>query len=121
MTGHGLLALAIAALSCPAHACPDPGGLLLFHSCWGRAGVELITLPEEEAQLSLLDGAAEALLVTGGYTGKDTRDEGLPNPVGLFIDDAKVINPNLARMDGVLVIDPGRRKPRNPSPRGRTR
>ena len=47
----------------------------------------------------------QTLTVTGAYTGKDRRDGDLPNPVGLFIDNGKVINPTLARMDGVLLID----------------
>lgn len=44
--------------------------------------------------------------MTGAYTGTQPRAEGLPNPVGLFVHGGKVVNPNLARMDGVLVIDP---------------
>jgi hypothetical protein len=87
----------------PAAACPDESERLLFHSCHGAATVELLLLPEEGAALaSPPDGTS--LAVTGGYTGTDSRTEGHPNPVGLFVDNGRIVSPNLARMDGILVI-----------------
>ena len=90
--------------SVPALACPSEGGRLLFHSCHGPAAVELLLLPEEAEALSA-PPEGESLAVTGGYTGTDMRAGGHPNPVGLFVDDGRVVSPNLARMDGILVID----------------
>jgi hypothetical protein len=101
--------LAIAALlAAPAGACPQPGDRLLFHSCHAASTIELLLLPEEAAALSAAAGTPPAGLtldITGGYTGTDTRGEGHPNPVGLFVDNGRVVSPNLARMDGILVID----------------
>ena len=53
----------------------------------------------------------QRLIVTGAYTGADKRGEELPNPVGLFVDGGAVVNPNLGRMDGVLIIDPASGRP----------
>ncbi len=87
----------------PACACPDLGERLLFHSCHGPSSIELLLLPEETSALQApLPG--QSLSVTGGYTGTDTRGDGHPNPVGLFVDNGRVVSPNLARMDGILVI-----------------
>ena len=100
-------ALAVASMTMPAEAtlCPDEDARLLFHSCRGPSAVELLLLPEDADRLSTgADG--DALVVSGAYTGPDTRAGGHPNPVGLFVDDGRVVSPNLARMDGVLVIGP---------------
>lgn len=88
-------------LAGPASACPMEVPGLIFHSCWGTAEFEVLLLPEEEATPP---DSANSITVTGAYTGKDARAGGAPNPVGLFIDGGEVINPNLARMDGVLVV-----------------
>lgn len=90
--------------ACSAHACPEPAPDLLFHSCWGEARATLVLRPDEPVPARPSD--AEQLTVTGVYTGRDTRPNGSPNPVGLFIDGGAVINPTLARMDGILVIEP---------------
>lgn len=100
-------AFLLASMAAPAAAgnCPPADPRLLFHNCRGPSAVELLLLPEDSGRLSTAR-AAEVLVVSGAYTGADTRDEGRPNPVGLFVDDGRVISPNLARMDGVLVIGP---------------
>jgi hypothetical protein len=78
---------------------------LLFHSCWGQGRVAVILVPED---LPLPEAAPQGLrlVVTGVYTAQDSRAEGLPKPVGLFVNRGTVINPNLGRMDGVLFVDP---------------
>lgn len=96
---------AIAAVAAvPASACPAESERLLFHSCHGPAAAELLLLPEDADALATTP-EGESLAVTGGYTGADTRAGGSPNPVGLFVDDGRIVSPNLARMDGILVID----------------
>ena len=82
-------------------ACPPVLDTMLMHSCWGQARAEIVLLPEQAAP-----PPAASLTVTGAYTGTEPRANGAPNPVGLFVHGGQVINPNLARMDGVLVIDP---------------
>jgi len=83
--------------------CPEQSGRLLFHSCHGPASAELLLLPEETEGLTG-GGPGETLVVGGGYTGADRREGGLPNPVGLFVDNGRIVSPNLARMDGILVL-----------------
>lgn len=95
---------AVVLVAVPAIACPEKGERLLFHSCHGPAAAELLLLPEEADALSATP-EGESLAVTGGYTGPDTRAGGHPNPVGLFVDNGRIVSPNLARMDGILVID----------------
>ena len=85
-------------------ACPQVSETMLMHSCWGQTRAEIVLLPEQTAAVSRAPAAS--LTVTGAYTGTEPRDKGAPNPVGLFVHGGQVINPNLARMDGVLVIDP---------------
>jgi len=46
------------------------------------------------------------LTVTGAYTARENRDGGLPKPVGMFVHGGVIANPNLGRMDGVLLVDP---------------
>lgn len=98
-----LVLLTLAARS--AAACPEPGAGLLFHSCWGEARVALLLLPDD---LPLAAPPAEGLrlIVTGAYTGTGTRTQGAPMPVGLFLRRGELVNRNLGRMDGVLLIDP---------------
>ncbi|HUF87053.1 MAG TPA: hypothetical protein VMM59_06700 [Thermohalobaculum sp.] len=99
------LALALTLAARPAAACPDAGGGLLFHSCWGEARAELVLLPED-LPLPVPPAEGLRLVVTGAYTGTDLRGEGLPKPVGLFLRRGAVVNRNLGRMDGVLLVDP---------------
>ena len=82
-------------------ACPEPSKVILFHSCWGEAQASSLLLPEDGP---VPQAGVERLVVTGGYTGKDRRQDALPNPVGMFIHKGEVINPNLARMDGIAVL-----------------
>ncbi|MDA1077174.1 MAG: hypothetical protein O3A63_20875 [Proteobacteria bacterium] len=103
-----VLPLDAAPLAAP---CPPPSSELLFHSCWGQARLAIRLLPED-LPLSAAPQAGRRLIVTGAYTGRDTRGEGLPKPVGLFIHQGQVLNPNLGRMDGVLVVDPADGVPR---------
>jgi hypothetical protein len=98
-------ALLITLIGAPAGACPPPSDNLLFHSCWGEARLALALLPED-LPLQAPDGASQRVVVTGAYTGRETRGEGLPTPVGLFVRDGTVVNRNLGRMDGVLLVDP---------------
>lgn len=103
-----LLAAAASVLSPSAMAatCPAQDNRLLFHSCHGPAAVEILLLPEEADAAHVpppLPG--DTLIVGGTYTGADQRDGGRPNPVGLFVDEGSIVSPNLARMDGILVID----------------
>lgn len=98
-----LLGLALLAVS-PAQACPQPSPELLFHSCWGRSRAEVALLPEEALKPAPEQGLR--LTVTGAYTGKEPRDGGHPNPVGFFMDEGRVVNPNMTRMDGLLIIEP---------------
>lgn len=91
-------------LASPALAgCPAGEEGILFHSCAGPASMELLLLPEEAGAVPP-PPQGESLTVTGAYTGADTRAGGRPNPVGFFIDNGRVVSPNLARMDGILVI-----------------
>ncbi len=101
----GALALLPTLLARPAAACPPASESLLFHSCWGEARLALALLPED-LPLPAPGPGALRLVVTGAYTATDSRAEGRPKPVGLFLRRGEVVNPNLARMDGVLVVDP---------------
>ncbi|MEM8699786.1 MAG: hypothetical protein AAGF44_11470 [Pseudomonadota bacterium] len=90
-----------------ASACPEKSERILFHSCWGEARASSLLLPEEGSALArAMDPPVEQLIVTGGYTGKDAREEARPNPVGMFIHKGTVVNPTLARMDGVAILSP---------------
>lgn len=103
------VSLSLAALFLPQTAapaeCPAESPRLLFHSCLGAAGVELLLLPEDAGAVTA-PSPGDSLVVGGGYTGTDRRDGDLPNPVGLFVDDGRAVSPHLARMDGILVIGP---------------
>ncbi len=96
------LALLVLLLGGPAGACPEAAPTLLLHSCWGKPTADLLLLPEDPVAAP---ASGETLLVTGAYTATDRRAEGRPKPVGLFLRDGALVNPNLARMDGILVID----------------
>jgi hypothetical protein len=107
LAGLALLATLGAAT---AAACPPPSDELLFHSCWGQGRLAVVLLPED---LPLPEAAAPGrrLVVTGAYTARDSRGGGLTKPVGLFVHGGAVINPNLGRMDGVLLVDPANGQP----------
>ena len=109
LAGLALLAT-LAAAPAPAAACPPPSDKLLFHSCWGQGRLAVYLLPED---LPVPEAAAEGrrLVVTGAYTARDSRGDGLPKPVGLFVHGGAVINPNLGHMDGVLLVDPANGRP----------
>ena len=98
-------ALAFLAILLPsgAFACPEASNSVLFHSCWGRAEAASLLLPEEGP---VPQSPAERLVITGGYTGKDLRAEKRPNPVGMFVHRGTIVNPTLARMDGVILLSP---------------
>jgi hypothetical protein len=108
LAGLALLATLAAA---PAAACPPPSDNLLFHSCWGQGHLAALLLPED---FPVPEPATtrRRLVVTGTYTARDSRGDGLPKPVGLFVHGGAVINPNLGRMDGVLLVDPANGQPK---------
>lgn len=97
--------LAAAILTGRAEACPEASPTLLWHSCWGEARLSLHLLPED-LPLAAPDDGVERLTVTGAYTSREPRSDGLPDPVGLFVREGKLIGRNLARMDGILLIRP---------------
>lgn len=73
-------------------------------ACAGSGAAEILLAPEA---LAGLDAAPSgAITVTGAYTAAapDLRADGHPRPVGLFIHRGRGITPNLARMDGLLVV-----------------
>ena len=110
LAGLAGLALLATLAAAPAAACPPPSDKLLFHSCWGQGRLAVYLLPED---LPLPEAAATGrrLVVTGAYTARDSRGDGLAKPVGLFVHGGAVINPNLGRMDGVLLVDPENGQP----------
>lgn len=98
-------ALGLAILAAPALACPEPSDELIFHSCWGEPSAELLLVPED-LPLPELDEAGGRLVVTGAYTARHPREEGHPAPVGFYMRDGEVVTRNMARMDGLLLVDP---------------
>ena len=100
--GLGLLVATF--LAGQAAACPPPSEALLFHSCWGAARARILLLPEDTVPPPP-EHARRQLVVTGAYTATDSRADGRPKPVGLFIHDGRTVNPNLGRMDGILTVD----------------
>jgi hypothetical protein len=104
------LALAVGSAA-PAAACPPPSVEVLFHSCWGDEARLAVALLPEDLPLPPAPEAGRRLVVTGAYTAREPRADGYPKPVGLFVQAGRVINPNLGRMDGVLITDPASGKP----------
>ncbi len=102
MGASAALGLLLAVLPAPAAGCPEPPPALLVHSCRG-AEAALLLLPEDTVAATR---PGDTLLVTGAYTATDTRAEGRPKPVGLFLRRGLLVNRNLGRMDGILVIEP---------------
>lgn len=107
LAGLALIAILAAA---PVAACPPPSDTLIFHSCWGQGQLEILLLPEDLPLLEHTD-ASRSLLVTGAYTARESRDGGLAKPVGIFVRNRQVVNPNLGRMDGLLIVDPATGQP----------
>lgn len=110
---HRLAGLALIGIlaAASAVACPPPTDRLLFHSCWGQEGRLAILLLPEDLPLSEPADAARSLTVTGAYTAREDRDGGLRKPVGMFVHGGAVANPNLGRMDGILLVDPATGQP----------
>ncbi|MEO0957946.1 MAG: hypothetical protein AAFY66_05675 [Pseudomonadota bacterium] len=90
-----------------ANGCTAPPGAL-FHACAGEGSASVLVLPGDWPPT---DAAVADLLVTGAYTGKDARADGTPAPVGLLIREGRLIGRNIARMDGILVIDAASGRP----------
>ncbi|MEC9434822.1 MAG: hypothetical protein VYD87_18105 [Pseudomonadota bacterium] len=86
-----------------AAALPEGEGLL-GAACPGPGAVELLLLPEDAARLD--DAPEGGLTVTGAYTGLDKREGERPKPVGVFLRGGEVASRELARMDGLLIVDP---------------
>ncbi len=99
-------ALALAWLASSAAACPPASETLLLHSCHAPLAPRLLLLPEASPP-GPESGSLWAM--TGAYTATDPRAGGARKPVGLFVWGGRVVNPNLARMDGVLTVDPAGR------------
>lgn len=95
-------ALALAGVS-SAVACPEPSETLLFHSCWGDARASVLLLPEDEVPGA--KGEGRRLVVTGAYTAREPREGNKPKPVGWFMRDGVLVNQNMARMDGLMIVD----------------
>lgn len=111
-----LAAAALLALSARADGgpCTAPAEGLLFHGCRGQAGAEVLIVPDDLPLPAPQESGAGAhqVIVTGAYTGRDTRPSGAPAPVGIAVRRGEVIGRNLARMDGILVLDGGEGQPR---------
>lgn len=97
-------ALGLALLAAPALACPEATDELIFHSCWGEARAELLLLPEDRPLPEPDEGGH--LIVTGTYTGREPREGGQPAPVGFYMRRGEVVNRNMSRMDGLMVVRP---------------
>ncbi|MGF1446527.1 MAG: hypothetical protein ACFBRM_10040 [Pikeienuella sp.] len=95
--------VALWTLSGTAQACPAPSPALLVHGCRTPVAARLLLLPDEPAPAP---GASPVWAVTGVYTGTEARAGGGRLPVGLFVHGGRVINPNLGRMDGILLVSP---------------
>ncbi len=98
-----LAALLFAAGPVRAETCPELDRELLLHSCHGAFTAEALLLPEDRAAVA--EERGPRLVVTGAYTSAETRGEGAPLPVGLFVRGGTVVNRQFAPMDGILLID----------------
>ncbi len=94
-----LLAGAILAAPQGAAACFEADPALIWSAC-AEARADLVLLPEDAGATPL-----DAIDVTGAYTATDTRKEGRPKPVGLFVRRGEVVSREYARFDGLLLID----------------
>lgn len=106
--------LALAALPALADGgpCIAPAEDLLFHGCRGDAGASVLLVPDDLPLPPSQAPAAHQVIVTGAYTGRDARPSGAPAPVGIAVRRGAVVGRNLARMDGILVLDGGEGLPR---------
>ena len=102
----GLAAVLSGLLAPAALACPAPSDNVIFHSCWGEGRLAILALPED-LPLPPAPEAGRRLIVTGAYTAREARSDGRPKPVGMFVSRGRIINRNLGRMDGVLVLPEG--------------
>lgn len=95
--------LAVLALTAPlaaaAGALPTGEGVL-GAACPGPGAAEILLLPEEAGRID-----APGLLVTAAYTGTDKREGDRPKPVGVFVNGSEAVSLELARMDGLLVVE----------------
>ncbi len=91
--------LALTPLAAAAGALPQGPGVI-GAACPGPGAAEILLLPEDAGRMD-----APGLLVTAAYTGTDARDGDLPKPVGIFVDEGEAVNLELARMDGLLVVE----------------
>lgn len=82
-------------------ACPEGAGVRVA-LCGGAGRAEVLLLPEDAWKLH--EAAPGALTVTGAYTGGE-REPGKPKPVGVFLARGERISLELARMDGLLVVE----------------
>ena len=84
-------------------ACPAGPGIRAA-ICGGQGRAEILLMPQQAARLD--DAPPGAVTVTGAYTGAGARASGQgPKPVGVFIARGERISLELARMDGLLVVD----------------
>lgn len=99
----GCLAFAEAPVRASAGDCPEPGDRLLVIDCEGAVSASALLLPEDAAALGEAPGPR--VVITGAYTSAESRDDGLPLPVGLFVRGGEIVSRLFAPMDGVLLID----------------
>lgn len=85
-----------------ADGCAPEGPRIAFAACAGEAAVEILLLPEDAALVA--EAPPGALTVTGAYTATDKRD-GKAKPVGVFIRGGERVSLELARMDGLLIVE----------------
>ncbi|MFT6772348.1 MAG: hypothetical protein ACJA1L_000052 [Paracoccaceae bacterium] len=98
LCAHGAAA---GAETSPGPCVQGPG--VIVSACPGVGHADLMLMPEDAWRLDAAPPGS--VTVTGGYTGPDTRATGAPKPVGIFIARGERISLELARMDGVLVVD----------------
>ncbi|MEM6680189.1 MAG: twin-arginine translocation signal domain-containing protein [Pseudomonadota bacterium] len=114
-TGRGRLLVALALASgvllagTGADACETAAPGVLFEVCQGEGRAEVLLLPDAWPPDP---PTGQELIVTGAYTGTDQRADGAPAPVGLMIVEGRVVGRTIARMDGVLLIEPSTGQPR---------
>ena len=81
-------------------------GELIAHDCEGEITVDILLLPEDRARFAVAS-ETRRVLVTGAYTSAETREDGRPLPVGLFVRGGEVVSRRFAPMDGVLIVRDG--------------
>jgi hypothetical protein len=78
------------------------GAGVLARACPGPGAAELLLLPEDAGRVE--SAPPGSVIVTGAYTATDTRSEGLPKPVGLYLRNGALVSLEFGRMDGILVV-----------------